>query len=129
MHSQDSSTLRPKGTMLERAIRELEKIVAECELFSGGMFEIFIIEEIWKSYAVLFLYTPALVLSHDIYVSLTARPVKLEVQDGDTSSIAVKRRLPSEVKQKLAKVARLAVNKHIFCLLLENVLFWYTANF
>ncbi|XP_021900385.1 uncharacterized protein LOC110816484 isoform X1 [Carica papaya] len=66
MHSQDSSTLRPKGTMLERAIRELEKIVAE------------------------------------------SRPVKLEVQDGDTSSIAVKRRLPSEVKQKLAKVARLA---------------------
>lgn len=33
----------------------------------------------------------------------------MEAQDADNSSQAVKRRLPREVKQKLAKVARLAV--------------------
>lgn len=33
----------------------------------------------------------------------------MEVQNADISSQAVKRRLPREVKQKLAKVARLAV--------------------
>eukprot|EP00262_Sarcandra_glabra_P020516 TRINITY_DN8191_c0_g1_i1.p1 TRINITY_DN8191_c0_g1~~TRINITY_DN8191_c0_g1_i1.p1 ORF type:complete len:588 (+),score=127.78 TRINITY_DN8191_c0_g1_i1:72-1766(+) len=57
---------RPKGTMLERAIRELEKIVAE------------------------------------------SRPPTMEVQEGDVSYQGVKRRLPRDVKQKLAKVARLA---------------------
>ncbi|XP_043721486.1 ubinuclein-1-like isoform X2 [Telopea speciosissima] len=66
MHAKEGSSVRPKGTMLERAIRELEKIVAE------------------------------------------SRPPIVEVQDADTSSQAVKRRLPREVKQKLAKVARLA---------------------
>ncbi|KAH9668685.1 HUN domain-containing protein [Citrus sinensis] len=62
----DIPTLRPKGTTLERAIRDLEKVVAE------------------------------------------SRPPNVEVQDADTSSPAFKRRLPHEVKQKLAKVARLA---------------------
>lgn len=33
----------------------------------------------------------------------------MEVQDADISSQAIKRRLPREVKQKLGKVARLAV--------------------
>jgi len=33
----------------------------------------------------------------------------MEAQDADNSSQAVKRRLPREVKQKLAKVARVAV--------------------
>ncbi|KAJ4951250.1 hypothetical protein NE237_028082 [Protea cynaroides] len=66
IHAKEGSSVRPKGTMLERAIRELEKIVAE------------------------------------------SRPPIVEVQDADTSLQAVKRRLPREVKQKLAKVARLA---------------------
>lgn len=33
----------------------------------------------------------------------------MEVQDADNSSQAIKRRLPLEIKQRLAKVARLAV--------------------
>jgi hypothetical protein len=33
----------------------------------------------------------------------------VESQEADTSSQAVKRRLPREIKMKLAKVARLAV--------------------
>ncbi|GAV78977.1 hypothetical protein CFOL_v3_22442, partial [Cephalotus follicularis] len=70
MPTKDISGLRPKGTMLERAIRELEKVVAE------------------------------------------SRPPNMEVQDADTSSLSVKRRLPSEVKLKLAKVARLAQSSH-----------------
>ncbi|KAL4336027.1 hypothetical protein GQ457_07G005660 [Hibiscus cannabinus] len=64
--SKDVSNLRPKGTMLEKAMRELEKVVAESRLST------------------------------------------MEVQDIDASSTAIKRRLPCEVKQKLAKVARLA---------------------
>ncbi|MFQ6630494.1 hypothetical protein Gotur_009722 [Gossypium turneri] len=52
--------------MLERAMRELEKVVAESRLST------------------------------------------MEVQDIDASSTTIKRRLPCEVKQKLAKVARLA---------------------
>lgn len=36
----------------------------------------------------------------------------MDVQDGDTSSQAVKRRLPPEIKLKLAKVARLAQASH-----------------
>ncbi|XP_039062828.1 ubinuclein-1-like isoform X3 [Hibiscus syriacus] len=62
----DVSNLRPKGTMLEKAMRELEKVVAESRLST------------------------------------------MEVQDIDASSAAIERRLPCEVKQKLAKVARLA---------------------
>ncbi|KAF5942214.1 hypothetical protein HYC85_019856 [Camellia sinensis] len=60
----DEATLvtAPKSMMLEKAIRELEKMVAE------------------------------------------SRPPTMEVQDADISSQAVKRRLPHEVKQKLAKV-------------------------
>ncbi|KAK8632150.1 hypothetical protein V6N13_028927 [Hibiscus sabdariffa] len=64
--SKDVSNLRPKGTMLEKAMRELEKVVSESRLST------------------------------------------MEVQDIDASSTAIKRRLPCEVKQKLAKVARLA---------------------
>ncbi|GMJ03905.1 hypothetical protein HRI_004059800 [Hibiscus trionum] len=64
--SKDVSNLRPKGTMLDKAMRELEKVVAESRLST------------------------------------------MEVQDIDASSAAIKRRLPCEVKQKLAKVARLA---------------------
>jgi hypothetical protein len=32
MHPKDVSSLQPKGSMVERAIRDLEKVVAECEL-------------------------------------------------------------------------------------------------
>lgn len=44
-------------------------------------------------------------------IHLTGRPPALGVQEDDPSSQGVKRRLPQEVKQKLAKVARLAVSK------------------
>ncbi|KAA8546449.1 hypothetical protein F0562_002812 [Nyssa sinensis] len=70
MHRKEGSSVRPKSTMLEKAIRELEKMVAE------------------------------------------SRPPTTEVPDADISSQAVKRRLPHEVKQKLAKVARLAQASH-----------------
>ncbi|KAG4181801.1 hypothetical protein ERO13_A09G005500v2 [Gossypium hirsutum] len=66
LQSKDVSNLRTKGIMLERAMRELEKVVAESRLST------------------------------------------MEVQDIDASSTTIKRRLPCEVKQKLAKVARLA---------------------
>lgn len=66
IHSKDGSSVRPKGTIVDRAIRDLEDIVKE------------------------------------------ARPPTLEMQDADSSSQGIKRRLPREVKQKLAKVARLA---------------------
>ncbi|XP_011031125.1 PREDICTED: uncharacterized protein LOC105130359 isoform X2 [Populus euphratica] len=66
MHPKDVSSLQPKGSMVERAIRDLEKVVAE------------------------------------------SRPRNTDAQDADTSSMSIKRRLPFEVKQKLAKVARLA---------------------
>ncbi|XP_040998278.1 ubinuclein-1-like isoform X1 [Juglans microcarpa x Juglans regia] len=61
----DGSSVRPKSS-LEKAIRELEKMVAE------------------------------------------SRPPAVENQEADTSAQAVKRRLPREIKLKLAKVARLA---------------------
>ncbi|CAA2991994.1 Hypothetical predicted protein [Olea europaea subsp. europaea] len=66
----EGSSVRPKSTMLDKAIRELEKKVAE------------------------------------------SRPPSLEVQDGNNPSQAVKRRLTPEIKQKLAKVARLAQASH-----------------
>ncbi|KAG4975778.1 hypothetical protein JHK86_035252 [Glycine max] len=62
----DGSSARPKTTTLEKAIRELEKIVAE------------------------------------------SRPPTMENQEVDTTPQGVKRRLPREIKLKLAKVARLA---------------------
>ncbi|KAK9110231.1 hypothetical protein Sjap_018291 [Stephania japonica] len=65
-HVKKGSTAKPKGAMLQKAIRELEKVVAE------------------------------------------SRPPSGEVLEADTASQAVKRRLPREVKLKLAKVARLA---------------------
>jgi hypothetical protein len=40
---------------------------------------------------------------------ITARPPTMENQEVDSTSQAIKRRLPREIKLKLAKVARLAV--------------------
>lgn len=40
---------------------------------------------------------------------MTARPPSMEMGDSDISSQAIKRRMPPEIKSKLAKVARLAV--------------------
>ncbi|KAJ8450330.1 hypothetical protein Cgig2_004787 [Carnegiea gigantea] len=57
---------KPKASSLEKAIRELEKMVAE------------------------------------------SRPPAVDAQDADGSSQSIKRRLPREIKLKLAKVARLA---------------------
>ncbi|GMN45522.1 hypothetical protein TIFTF001_014710 [Ficus carica] len=70
MHKKDGASIRPKGSMLEKAIRELEKMVAE------------------------------------------SRPPAVENQEADNTSQAVKRRLPREIKMKLAKVARLAQASH-----------------
>ncbi|XP_048331527.2 ubinuclein-1 isoform X2 [Ziziphus jujuba] len=70
VHKRDGSSVRPKSSMLEKAIRELEKMVAE------------------------------------------SRPPAVENQEGDISSQAIKRRLPREIKMKLAKVARLAQASH-----------------
>ncbi|CAI0609012.1 unnamed protein product [Linum tenue] len=61
--------VRSKGSILEKAIRELERMVAE------------------------------------------SRPPAIDNQDGDASSQAIKRRLPREIKLKLAKVARLAASQ------------------
>uniref|UniRef100_A0A2P2MCY8 Ubinuclein-1-like isoform X5 n=1 Tax=Rhizophora mucronata TaxID=61149 RepID=A0A2P2MCY8_RHIMU len=66
-HKKDGSMVRPKSSMLEKAIRELEKMVVE------------------------------------------SRPPTWDNQEADTCSQAIKRRLPTEIKLKLAKVARLAV--------------------
>ncbi|GFP89852.1 hypothetical protein PHJA_001129000 [Phtheirospermum japonicum] len=66
MPRKEGSSVRSKVSMLEKAIRELEKIVAE------------------------------------------SRPPSTEVLDPDNSSQTIKRRLPQDIKQKLAKVARLA---------------------
>ncbi|XP_078433787.1 ubinuclein-1-like isoform X2 [Wolffia australiana] len=60
--------IRPKGTTLERAIRDLEKIVSAC------------------------------------------RPTCMDMQDLDPA-LQVKKRLPQEIKQKIAKVARLAASQ------------------
>ncbi|KAK7301431.1 hypothetical protein RJT34_12295 [Clitoria ternatea] len=69
MLKKDGPSVRPKTTTLEKAIRELEKMVAE------------------------------------------SRPPTMENQEADTTSQAVKRRLPREIKLKLAKVARLAASQ------------------
>ncbi|KAL4301173.1 ubinuclein-1 isoform X2 [Arachis ipaensis] len=69
MVKKDGSSVRPKISVLEKAIRELEKMVAE------------------------------------------SRPPAVENQEADATSQAVKRRLPREIKLKLAKVARLASNQ------------------
>ncbi|OIV97961.1 hypothetical protein TanjilG_12718 [Lupinus angustifolius] len=65
-HKKDGSSVKPKTSTLEKAIRELEKMVAE------------------------------------------SRPPAMENQEADTTPQSVKRRLPREIKLKLAKVARLA---------------------
>ncbi|XP_062207682.1 ubinuclein-1-like [Phragmites australis] len=68
--SREGSGTKPKGTRLERAIRDLQKIVAEY------------------------------------------RPPTIDINEVDPNGqAAVKRRLPQEVKQKLAKVARLSANQ------------------
>ncbi|ESQ27387.1 hypothetical protein EUTSA_v10018217mg [Eutrema salsugineum] len=64
------SNARPKTSTLDKAIRELEKVVAE-----------------------------------------SRPPAATENQDADTASQAVKRRLPRDVKLKLAKVARIAASQ------------------
>lgn len=46
-----------------------------------------------------------------MFFEITARPPSTEIQDPDNSSQGVKRRLSPEIKQKLSKVARLAVLK------------------
>ncbi|MCH88307.1 wound-responsive family protein, partial [Trifolium medium] len=69
MHKKDGSSVRPKSSMLEKALGELEKMVAE------------------------------------------SRPPAAENPEADNTSQAVKRRLPREVKLKLAKVARLAASQ------------------
>ncbi|KAE8735115.1 Wound-responsive family protein, putative isoform 2 [Hibiscus syriacus] len=69
MVKKDGFTLRPKSSVLEKAIRELEKIVAE------------------------------------------SRPPANGNQEADASSQGIKRRLPREIKLKLAKVARLAASQ------------------
>ncbi|CAL0317945.1 unnamed protein product [Lupinus luteus] len=66
VHKKDGSSVRPKTSTLEKAIRELEKMVAE------------------------------------------SRPPTAENREADSTPQAVKRRLPREIKLKLAKVARLA---------------------
>lgn len=63
------SALRPKSTILEKAVQDLEKTVAE------------------------------------------SRPPIMEKQEVDSTSQAIKRRLPREIKLKLAKVARLAASQ------------------
>ncbi|XP_004502535.1 ubinuclein-1-like [Cicer arietinum] len=68
IHKKDGSSVRPKSSMLEKALRELEKMVAE------------------------------------------SRPPAVENPEADNTSQAVKRRLPREIKLKLAKVARLAAS-------------------
>ncbi|XP_020674698.1 ubinuclein-1 [Dendrobium catenatum] len=68
-HRAREGTIRPKGTTIERAIRDLEK-----------------------------------------FVELSRSP-DAQVQEVDPSAQGVKRRLPQEVKQKLAKVARLAASQ------------------
>ncbi|KAL2519986.1 wound-responsive family protein [Forsythia ovata] len=70
VHTKEGSSARWKSSMLEKAIRELEKTVAE------------------------------------------SRPPSTEVQDTDNASQAGKRRLPPEIKQKLAKVARIEQASH-----------------
>ncbi|XP_074272591.1 ubinuclein-2-like isoform X2 [Silene latifolia] len=66
MHKKEISSGKSKANVLEKAIRDLEKSVAE------------------------------------------SRPPAVDALDGDSSSPYIKRRLPREIMQKLAKVARLA---------------------
>ncbi|KAG7597844.1 Hpc2-related domain [Arabidopsis suecica] len=66
----DGSNVKSKTSILEKAIKELEKVVAE-----------------------------------------SRPPAITENQEADTSSQAVKRRLPRDVKLKLAKVARIAASQ------------------
>ncbi|KAL8166135.1 hypothetical protein V2J09_007634 [Rumex salicifolius] len=69
-YRREGSNVKPKGNTLDRAIRELEKFVAE------------------------------------------SRPYVADLQDSDAIYQATKRRLPQEIKQKLAKVARVVQLSH-----------------
>ncbi|KAK7311512.1 hypothetical protein RJT34_09711 [Clitoria ternatea] len=69
LHKKDGSSARPKISILEKALRELERMVAE------------------------------------------SRPPAMDNHEADTIPQAVKRRLPREIKLKLAKVARVAANQ------------------
>ncbi|KNA12686.1 hypothetical protein SOVF_123830 [Spinacia oleracea] len=66
LHKKEGSSGKPKANLLEKAIRDLEKTVAEY------------------------------------------RPPAPDAQDADSSGQCIKRRLPREIKQRLAKVSRLA---------------------
>ncbi|KAI3513540.1 hypothetical protein L1887_20876 [Cichorium endivia] len=70
MARKEGSSTKSKSMLLEKAIKDLEKIVVE------------------------------------------SRPPSMGVADADTSSPAVKKRMPPEIKHKLAKVARLAHSIH-----------------
>ncbi|CAH1443122.1 unnamed protein product [Lactuca virosa] len=70
MVRKEGSNTKPKSTMLEKAIRDLEKTVVE------------------------------------------SRPPNMGVADADTCSPVVKKRMPPDIKHKLAKVARLAHANH-----------------
>ncbi|KAL8167586.1 LOW QUALITY PROTEIN: hypothetical protein V2J09_009085 [Rumex salicifolius] len=70
VHKREGSSFKHKSTMLDKAVRELEKVVAE------------------------------------------SRPPAIDFQDADGTSQAVKRRLSREIKQKLAKVARIGQVSH-----------------
>jgi len=101
-HRKDGSSFRPKSTMLEKAIRDLEKIVAECKHWKLELISLF-----WRFHFICS-------IKHLLCFNNTARPPAAENQDADYSSQSVKRRLPSDVKLKLAKVARLAVQTKTF---------------
>jgi ubinuclein len=101
----EGSGIKAKGTRLERAIRDLQNIVSEIEcaylvanLFYARLytyFEVFLVLTLCVCYFIFF---------------LADRPQTLDVPEIDPNSqAAVKRRLPQEVKQKLARVARLSV--------------------
>ena len=48
MHKKDGSSVRPKISMLEKAIRELEKMVAECKFGNCLKFK-FLIYAMWET--------------------------------------------------------------------------------
>jgi len=100
--------------MLEKAIRDLEKMVAECKL------------EILVTYPfpMITIWGSSLQIETFFCVKITARPPAVENQETDASAQAIKRRLPTEIKLKLAKVARLAVLEFLTFLNLFTSLFF-----
>nr|CAD1838857.1 unnamed protein product [Ananas comosus var. bracteatus] len=100
----EGSSMRPKGTTLERAIRDLEKIVAECKFATSS--NLLLDLRIVLSSTLLLEDLTSKILSF-----LTARPPSHDVHVVDPATQGAKRRLPQEVKQKLAKVARLSATR------------------